>query len=521
MDNYNVIDLFAGAGGLSNGFEQTNRFRVIAACEKNRYARQTYEHNHLYLGKYFKEDVHDVKYSEIVEELEQEIDIVIGGPPCQGFSNANRQRNHLINSNNELVKEYIRIVKEIKPLAFVMENVKMFASPKHKFFWADDNEAEFLELEEQNLTSSETFYIDSLKALKGVLKEDITNRTIFKEYMISERSYSLLNIFYKYISHEKRLRDELERKESSIKQVQVELKKILMNLPNNVYGNEMRRIILNFDICEFKVCDLFKENLKEMIILQRLFSKLEELVEYRIFLEGIDIDDYEARIHTRSVTVLDYVLNSLESKYSIGKAVLNAVNFGVPQKRERFIMIGINKELIDNEELNMPVGDELVSTVRDAISDLESVQPYKDLTDDLVTIPESGKRVANHINTKTREIAQKRFEKLGQGQNFHDLSEDMKTTYTEPGRTQNSIYLRLDYDKPSNTVTNVRKSMWVHPIENRAVSIREAARLQSFPDDFIFMGSKDSQYQQVGNAVPPQLGKRIAEHILNLLKNKE
>lgn len=60
--------------------------------------------------------------------------------------------------------------------------------------------------------------------------------------------------------------------------------------------------------------------------------------------------------------------------------------------------------------------------------------------------------------------------------------------------------------------------MWIHPISNRAVSAREAARLQSFPDDYIFYGTKDSVYQQIGNAVPPVLGRAIAEVVLSLLK---
>lgn len=79
---------------------------------------------------------------------------------------------------------------------------------------------------------------------------------------------------------------------------------------------------------------------------------------------------------------------------------------------------------------------------------------------------------------------------------------------------------RLVYDKPSDTVVNVRKSMWIHPIKNRAVSAREAARLQSFPDSYKFLGTKDSVYQQIGNAVPPLLGRVVAEKILNLFNDE-
>ena len=67
-------------------------------------------------------------------------------------------------------------------------------------------------------------------------------------------------------------------------------------------------------------------------------------------------------------------------------------------------------------------------------------------------------------------------------------------------------------------MVNVRKSMWIHPVKNRAISIREAARLQTFPDSYIFYGSKDSQYQQVGNAVPPMLAKSIAHEIKKILE---
>ena len=93
----------------------------------------------------------------------------------------------------------------------------------------------------------------------------------------------------------------------------------------------------------------------------------------------------------------------------------------------------------------------------------------------------------------------------------------MKGSYSKPERTQKTIYLRLDPTQPSGTVVNVRKSMWIHPELSRAVSVREAARLQSFPDWFEFTGTKDSQYQQVGNAVPPLLAKGIAEHLYSFL----
>ena len=128
-----------------------------------------------------------------------------------------------------------------------------------------------------------------------------------------------------------------------------------------------------------------------------------------------------------------------------------------------------------------------------------------------------GNMLYNHVCTASRSVAIERFKSLHEGQNFHDLDDSLKSTYSNSKRTQNTIYLRLKYDEPSRTVVNVRKSMWIHPKLNRAISIREAARLQTFPDNFVFEGTKDSQYQQVGNAVPPCLANAVAKSLLSLL----
>ena len=85
--------------------------------------------------------------------------------------------------------------------------------------------------------------------------------------------------------------------------------------------------------------------------------------------------------------------------------------------------------------------------------------------------------------------------------------------YADASRCHTGIYRRLKEDEPSVVIGNFRKNMLIHPWENRGLSVREAARLQSFPDDFIFEGSIDFQQQQVGNAVPPLLAKAVFEQI--------
>ena len=125
-----TIDLFAGAGGLSYGFEATRRFQMVAAAENNPNAQNTYLLNHKHKDIKMINDVRGFDFKKLANDLNG-IDIVIGGPPCQGFSNANRQKNHIISMNNSLVKEYFRAGREIMPMAFVMENVSMLSSETH------------------------------------------------------------------------------------------------------------------------------------------------------------------------------------------------------------------------------------------------------------------------------------------------------------------------------------------------------------------------------------------------------
>ena len=128
---YTAIDLFAGAGGLSLGFMQTGKYDIKVAFENSPHMQETYRKNHP--GVEVLGDVCTANYEKIVEKYGP-IDVVIGGPPCQGFSNANRQKNSAISKNNMLVKEYIRAIVELDPKAFVMENVSMLRSEVHRFY---------------------------------------------------------------------------------------------------------------------------------------------------------------------------------------------------------------------------------------------------------------------------------------------------------------------------------------------------------------------------------------------------
>ena len=476
---YKVIDLFAGAGGLSLGFMQTGKYEIAAAFEINKNAQETYKKNHADTKMYSDVCVADF---HIIEEEVGDIDIVIGGPPCQGFSNANRQKNHAVNMNNMLVKQYVRSVLEIQPKAFVMENVGMLKSDVHRFYLRNDETETIAEHEIDTLISEinlldEKYYSEEIA--KDITDRNTVNEKVWNEYICFNNAAEALNSFYD---------EELET-------------------------------------------SLIIDKIEKAIMFQRCFSKVKELYDNNLKIEEFDcVKGIKAKI--QSYSVLDYLTKMLGKEYSFTNGVLNAADFGAPQKRIRFVFIGVKKNIAS--ELKMPVGDfaeENYRTVGDAIKDLEEVMTIYETNEDFGTkLNEDFKPTAltsylrdsntlyNHIITRTREVAMKRFESIAPGGNFHSLDSSLKeNTYTDINRTQNTIYQRLRYDKPSGTVVNVRKSMWIHPVLNRAVSIREAARLQTFPDSFIFCGSKDSQYQQVGNAVPPILAKAVAERLAEYL----
>ena len=109
----------------------------------------------------------------------------------------------------------------------------------------------------------------------------------------------------------------------------------------------------------------------------------------------------------------------------------------------------------------------------------------------------------------------RRYQYIGQGENWRAIPDFLMQNYKDKQRCHSGIYKRLRADKPSVVITNYRKSMLIHPYQNRGLSVREAARLQSFPDTFIFQGPHMSIQQQIGNAVPPLLAKAVMDKILS------
>ncbi len=379
---YSVIDLFAGAGGLSLGFQQTKKYCIKVAFENNPSMQETYRLNHS--GVDVRGDIRNANYTEIQEKYGT-IDVVIGGPPCQGFSNANRQKNHAISHKNILVKEYIRAIRELKPKAFVMENVSMLRSDVHRFYMSENDR----ELVERGVLDTKITPIPLLDAdfiFDGVL-EVIKDEETIKKFIWPDIDYLELNVIYKSTKNPKKLLVALKKHEKHLTAIAEE--HVKMQADSAITKADVRAFsaILRYykhGISSVKLLPL----IKPAIMYQRMLSHALEIVT-----NDLVVDNYSLKnglsVEVRSFAVLDYIKAMLENRegadgYTIADDILNAADFGAPQKRMRFILLGIRKDL--SKEVQLPKGKfegGPYRTVRDAISDLEDIEPVFDAIDDV------------------------------------------------------------------------------------------------------------------------------------------
>ena len=352
MKEYRGIDLFAGAGGLSVGAEMAG-ITVKYAIEFNKSAAQSYTRNHPDT-KMKCEDMRKVNAAEYIDE-NSPVFIIMGGPPCQGFSLANTMTRNMENPNNSMFKEFVRFVDEIRPTWFLFENV-----------------------------------------------------------------LGLTNI-------------------------------------NN--------------------------------------GKTEKMIE----------SCFE------------------DLGYKVKAGILWASDYGVPQKRNRYFMIG-NSRGIDFE-FPKPKGETI--TVRDALRDLPVLEngdsfdslPYsqslEEASDYAKLMRRNSSLARQNFVSRNNDLVIERYKHIGQGQNWRAIPDYLMNNYADKGRCHSNIYRRLNENQPSVVISNYRKSMIIHPTQDRGLSVREAARIQSFPDNYIFEGPISHIQQQIGNAVPPLLAKAVIEKILS------
>ena len=211
--------------------------------------------------------------------------------------------------------------------------------------------------------------------------------------------------------------------------------------------------------------------------------------------------------------------------YTISSDVLNAADFGVPQNRKRAVIIG----KLGGKAIELPTPTEEKVTIWDAISDLaylnsgegEEKQSYKYEPQSQYQrkLRENSDYLYNHVATKHSDLALERLKLIPPNMGKEVLPPEHRTksiysgTWSRMLKDDVSVTITTRFDTPSS-------GRFTHPFLDRAITVREAARIQSFPDSFVFYGNKGSQMKQVGNAVPPLLAKAIADVIMADMQKK-
>lgn len=241
-------------------------------------------------------------------------------------------------------------------------------------------------------------------------------------------------------------------------------------------------------------------------------------------------------------TIVEEFTNAGEFGYNVAYKVLVASDYGVPQNRERVILIGYRKDLNLQPQHPKPYDLDHLVTVDEAISDLPQIgagqgtevqeYPQEPQNDYQQLMRANSTYVLNHVAMKHTPRLIARFEAIKPGQDLLDVWETHGALKRGAPSEKSTIKFhqnnqRLFGDRPAPTIAASFQSNFIHPHLNRNFTAREGARLQSFPDDFFFEGMRTkmswekglSQYQQIGNAVPVLLAKAIAESVVEQLNS--
>ena len=210
--------------------------------------------------------------------------------------------------------------------------------------------------------------------------------------------------------------------------------------------------------------------------------------------------------------------------YNIESQILCAADYGVPQIRKRLIFMGIRKDLGTPAFPEKEFTPDTYRTCRDAISDLPSLE-FDLGTDeaDYICEPKTEyqrmmrgncKVLHNHVGTNHTQMVKDTIALVPEGGNYKDLPEGWGES-----RKFHMAWTRLNGNAPARTVDTGHRNLFHYEL-NRIPTVREDARIQSFPDDFVFLGTKTQQCRQVGNAVPPMLGYVLGKSILKIINGE-
>lgn len=211
--------------------------------------------------------------------------------------------------------------------------------------------------------------------------------------------------------------------------------------------------------------------------------------------------------------------------YNVDCRILKACDYGVPQMRKRLVFMGVRKDIGEPHFPDPRFGpntDKPYRTCRDAISDLPTRSNDVGKNEDTYSGPaisEYQKQMRgncnilyNHVATSHKDFVKETISLVPEGGNYKDLPAGVGES-----RKFHMAWTRLDGNAPARTVDTGHRNLFHYEL-NRVPTVRESARLQSFPDDFIFTGTRTKQDRQVGNAVPPLLGQALAEELLAIIE---
>lgn len=242
--------------------------------------------------------------------------------------------------------------------------------------------------------------------------------------------------------------------------------------------------------------------------------------------QGFIIENVPGMANMYKGQVKDEVLRRFQDMgYNIDCRILKACDYGVPQMRKRLVFLGIRKDIGESHFPEAQFGPEAerpYRTCRDAISDLptranelgENEDTYSGpaLTDYQKLMRGNASVLYNHVATNHKQFVKDTIALVPEGGNYKDLPEGVGES-----RKFHMAWTRLDGNAPARTVDTGHRNLFHYEL-NRVPTVRESARIQSFPDNFVFKGTRTKQERQVGNAVPPLLGQALAEELIKIIE---
>lgn len=498
------------------------------------------------------------------------VDLVVATPPCQGMSVANHKKKNDEIKRNSLVVESIDLIKQIKPRFFILENVPSFY--KTGCIDKNDNLLEIGSMIEQNLSGDYMLYDEVINfknfganssrtrtLVIGVCKEfkDFTSALEFFPVFKQEKTlkevigslkplawgeYDSADFYHSFRTYPKHMQEwikDLKEGQSAFENTELNKKphrvvgsKIVLNVSKNgdkykrqKYHSVAQTLEINM-IIGGSPCQGFSNKGKNLGLKDPrnfLFLEYIEIVK-AIKPEIFIIENVKNIISCAKGYFLEEIKERLNALgYQLSYQILNAKDYGVPQNRERAFIVGASRFSFD---FNLLEPSQSVN-VQDAISDLaylcsnegafesDYLNPIQSSYQALMR--KNSPKLYNHQATNHSQAALEKLKLINKEQGKECLPKNLhgkqqfKSTWGRLNWNKISPTIDTRFDTPSNGTNS-------HPKLHRSITPREAARIQSFSDDYIFYGNKTSVCKQIGNAVPPLLALALGKAILKNLR---